>query len=287
MTYVVEVGPRDGLQNESVVIPAATKIAFVDALSRAGLNEIEVTSFVSPRWVPQLADATEVLEGIQRRPGTIYSALIPNLKGLERALPSRPDKIAIFTAASETFNQKNVNTSIEGSFERLKPVVDRAHAEGLTVRGYVSTVFWCPYEGRVPVEKAVWVSERLIEMGCEWVALGDTIGKAAPSEVREVLDVLVKRIPPERVALHFHDTYGTARQNIQAAVEYGIDRFDASAGGLGGCPYAGPGAPGNVATEVVVEALREVGCQVDVDLDELRRARGLILDALTPRPGST
>lgn len=269
---LTEVGPRDGLQNEPGVIPTDRKVAFVDALSQTGVREIEVSSFVSPRWVPQLADAEEVFRRIQRREGVIYSALVPNLKGLERALSVGVDKIAVFTAASETFNRKNINASIQESLARFRPVIREALAAGLPVRGYVSTAFHCPYEGEIPPEQVLPVVEALLELGVEEVSLGDTIGKASPADVRRLMDVLLPRIPVEKVVLHFHATYGMALANVMVAwEEYGIFRFDASAGGLGGCPYA-PGASGNVATEDVVYALQRMGADVRVDLEKVIQA---------------
>jgi hydroxymethylglutaryl-CoA lyase len=272
---IVEVGPRDGLQNEKTIIDTAKKIAFVDALSVSGPSEIEVTSFVAADRIPQLADAEQVLAGIQRRPGIVYSALVPNERGFERALALRPDKIAVFTAASETFNQKNIKTSIAGSFERFAKVLPRARAEKWPVRGYVSTAFWCPYEGKISPQQASAVIAQLFDAGVDEVSIGDTIGKAVPEEVDALLDLVLAYAKPERIALHFHDTYGNAVENVRRGYQRGITTFDASAGGLGGCPYA-PGAKGNVATDIVVRALRDLGAQVDLDLDALARARALL-----------
>ena len=255
MIRIVEVGPRDGLQNEKATLPTATKVAFIDALSEAGLDEIEASAFVSPKWIPQLADAEQVFAQIVRRPGVVYSALVPNEQGLERALRAKADKVAVFTAASETFNLKNINASIAGSIERFKPVVAGAKTAGLPVRGYVSTAFVCPYEGPIKPEQVLPVVEALAELGIEDISIGDTIGKATPADVDALLDQLLPRIPAEQLALHFHDTYGHAVENVIAGYKRGIEAFDASAGGLGGCPYA-PGAAGNVATEAVVKALR-------------------------------
>lgn len=279
MIRIIEVGPRDGLQNEQHAIPTEAKIAFVDALSLARPAEIEVSAFVSPKWVPQLADATEVFRGITRRPGIVYSALVPNLQGLERALAARVDRVSVFTAASETFNKRNVNATIEESIRRFEPVVERARAVGMPVRGYVSTAFWCPYEGRILPAAVVPVVERLFALGVEEVSIGDTIGKAAPDEVRALLDLLLKQIPATRLAMHFHDTYRRARANVLESWRLGITAFDASTGGIGGCPYA-PGASGNVATEVVVQALRQAGATVDLDLTALAAARATIAHAL-------
>ena len=276
---VVEVGARDGLQNEPASIPTGTKVAFVDALSGAGYEEIEVSAFVSPRWVPQLADAEEVLRRIARAPGVVYSALVPNEQGLERALAAGVEKIAVFTAASETFNRKNINASIQESIDRFAPLVPRAHAAGLTVRGYVSTAFWCPYEGRVAPEAAADVAQRLLDLGVDEVSIGDTIGKAVPLEVHVLLDRLLDLLPQDRLAMHFHDTYGTAVANAIAAYERGITTFDASAGGVGGCPYA-PGAAGNIATEDLVWALTRSGASIPVDLERVRAASDLLSAAL-------
>jgi len=272
---IVEVGPRDGLQNEPLQVPSDTKIAFVDALSRSGVDEIEVTAFVSPRWIPQLADAEDVLSRIRRQPGVTYSALVPNEKGLARALRARPDKIAVFTSASETFNRKNINTSVAGSIERFLPVLREAARLKLPVRGYVSTAFFCPYEGAVAPAAAVALVDRLADLGVSEVSVADTIGKASPAEVRILLERLLAGHPPTRLSLHFHDTFGHGVANALAALEFGIRAFDASVGGLGGCPYA-PGATGNVATEKLVPALRQAGFQVEVDLPVLESAGRLI-----------
>jgi hydroxymethylglutaryl-CoA lyase len=276
---VVEVGPRDGLQNEPATIPTETKIAFVDALSAAGYDEIEVTAFVSPAWVPQLADAEQVLSRIRRREGVRYSALVPNEQGLDRALRARADRVAVFTAASETFNRKNINATIAESIERFRPVVPRAHAEGLAVRGYISTAFWCPYQGRIEASAVAALATRLIDLGVEEISIGDTIGMAVPGEVNELLDLLLDSVPPERLAMHFHDTYGTAVANALAAYQRGIRVFDASAGGVGGCPFA-PGAAGNVATEDLAWALERSGAKTGLDLERVSAASALLAAAL-------
>lgn len=276
MIRVVEVGPRDGLQNEPHIVPTATKVEFINFLSQAGVDEIEVSSFVSPKWIPQLADATEVFAGISRRAGLSYSALVPNLTGLERALRCNPDRVAIFTASSESFSQKNVNSSIDGTFERFAPVLQKARSLSLPVRGYISTVFWCPYEGRMPPERTLEVAQRLLDGGCSSVSLGDTVGKATPDEVREVLDHMLPVIGTEFIALHFHDTFGRAAANVAAGYVMGIRQFDASAGGLGGCPYAGPQACGNIATQTLVRTLRQLGAEVRIDLDKLRQAAAVV-----------
>lgn len=279
MIRIVEVGPRDGLQNEPVPIPTEAKVAFVDALSEIGAADIEVSAFVSPKWVPQLWDAREVFEQIKRNDDITYSALVPNERGLERAVEAQADKIAVFTAASETFSGKNTNCSIDASFSRIEPVITRAQAMQLPVRGYVSTAFWCPYEGRIAPEKAADVIERLADYGVTDVSVGDTIGKASPDEVKALLDIVLKRVPADRIAMHFHDTYGRAPQNVVASWEYGIEIYDACTGGIGGCPYA-PGASGNVATGTVVRTLRAVGADVRIDFEALELARHRIIEYL-------
>ncbi|MBI4375965.1 MAG: hydroxymethylglutaryl-CoA lyase [Elusimicrobia bacterium] len=268
----VEVGPRDGLQNEKRTLPPAAKIAFIDALSQAGLEEIEAGAFVSPQAVPQMADSSEVFEGIKRKEGIRYSALVPNEKGLERALQAKVDKIAVFTAASESFNQRNINASVAQSIERFRPVVLKARQSGLPVRAYVSTAFHCPYEGRIGPEKVMAVVGDLLEMGVDELSIGDTIGRASPVDVRRLLDALLPVLPLERVFLHFHDTYGMAVANaLTAWQEYKVPGFDSSAGGLGGCPYA-PGASGNVATEDLAFAFSACGAETGLDLDNIRAA---------------
>jgi len=279
MIRIVEVGPRDGLQSESVAVPTDVKVAYVDALSSAKLPEIEVSAFVSPRWVPQLADAEAVFQRIRRQPGVLYSALVPNEQGLERALAARVGKIAVFTAASETFNRKNINASIDESIRRFSPVVSAARAAKLPVRGYVSTAFWCPYEGRILPDRVVDVSRKLLDLGVDELSIGDTIGKATPEEVRLLVAALGSVVALERVALHFHDTFHRAVLNAQEARMLGIRTFDSSAGGIGGCPYA-PGATGNVATEALIEAFRAGGAEVAGDLAALGEARKIIAPAL-------
>lgn len=282
MIRIVEVGPRDGLQSETVSIPTDAKVAYIDALSASGVAEIEASAFVSPKWVPQLADAEEVFRRIRRAPGITYSALVPNEQGLDRAMTAKVDKIAVFTAASETFNRKNINATIEESIRRFVPVIERARQEKLPVRGYVSAAFWCPYEGRVAPSKAADVCRRLIDLGVDEISIGDTIGKAVPDEVRDLLDQLLPAVPASKMALHFHDTYHHAVENLLASWKRGIETFDSSAGGIGGCPYA-PGASGNVATEAVVEALRGAGAEVRVDLSAISEARRFILPVLGRR----
>jgi hydroxymethylglutaryl-CoA lyase len=259
---IVEVGPRDGLQNEAAAIPVAAKVAFVEALAATGVAEVEVTAFVSPKAIPQLADAEPVLRAVRRRAGVRYSALVPNLQGLERAQAVGVDRVAVFTAASESFNRRNINASIAESIERFRPV---CAAATVPVRGYVSTAFWCPFEGRIAPAAVVDVTRRLADLGVAEVSIGDTIGKASPADVRALLDVLLPA--PVPLALHFHDTYGMAVANaLTAWREYGIAIFDSSAGGLGGCPYA-PGASGNVATEDLCFALAASGADPGVDVD--------------------
>lgn len=283
MIKIVEVGPRDGLQNETAMVPTEAKVAFVNALSETGVSEIEVSAFVSPRRIPQLRDASAVFESILREAGVVYSALVPNLKGLDRAVEAGAGKIAVFTAASETFNRKNINADIDGSLERFRPIVKRAANLGLPVRGYISTAFWCAFEGKIPPGPVVRLAKRLRDMGIEEVAVSDTIGKASPDAVSELLDALIPVVPADRLAVHFHDTYGHGVANVLKSVAYGIRVVDASAGGLGGCPFA-PGATGNVATEAVVAALVNAGEQVDVDLEGLVQARKILDDYLAPMP---
>jgi isopropylmalate/homocitrate/citramalate synthase len=268
---VVEVGPRDGLQNEAAPLSAADKIAFVDRLSATGLPVIEVCSFVSPRWVPQMADAAEVLTGITRRPGVRYTALVPNATGLERALAARADEIAIFAAASETFSRRNINQSIAESLETYGLVARDAIAAGVRVRAYLSTAFGCPFEGEVPPARVVALTQRLLDLGAAEVAVSDTIGIAHPGQVRRLVQTLAEAVPLRQIALHFHDTRGMAAANVLAGFDLGIRTFDASAGGLGGCPYA-PGARGNVATEDVIYLLNGLPASTGVDLDALCEA---------------
>jgi hydroxymethylglutaryl-CoA lyase len=262
---IVEVGPRDGLQNESVPVTADAKVEFVNRLTAAGLRAIEVTAFVSPRWVPQMADADEVARRIERRAGVRYSALVPNLAGLERARAAGLDEIAIFAAASETFNRRNINQGIEESFTGYRLVADAALAAGIRVRAYLSTCFGCPYEGAVPVSRVAALSGRLLALGAFEVVISDTIGVAHPGQVRDVLGAVRAAVPISQTALHVHDTRGTGLANVLMALSLGVTTFDASAGGLGGCPYA-PGAAGNLATEDLVYALDGLGVRTGVDL---------------------
>ena len=272
---VVEVGPRDGLQNESALVSTADKIAFVDHLSAANLPVIEVSAFVSPKWVPQMADAAGVFAGIARRTGIRYTALVPNLAGLDRALAAGVSEIAIVAAASETFSRMNINQSIADSLTTYKEVCRRALAAGLRVRGYLSTAFGCPYEGEIPPSTVATVASRLIELGVIEVAISDTIGIAHPGQVPLVLDQVLKRVAVDRVALHFHDTRGTALANVLVGLEAGIATFDASAGGLGGCPYA-PGAAGNLATDDLIYTLDGLGIETGVSLPALSKATAFI-----------
>lgn len=275
MIKIVEVGPRDGLQNETAKIPVETKIDFVDALSQSGVSEIEVSAFVSPKMVPQLEDAATVFQHIQRKKDVVYSALVPNIKGGERAVDAGVDKIAVFTAASESFNRRNINTSVAGSLERFRPVVELARQQDLPVRGYISTAFWCAFEGKIAPDRVVELARQMIDMGIDELSVSDTIGKATPDEVAALMDDLLPFVPAECIAVHFHDTYGRGIANVLKSVSYGISTVDASAGGLGGCPFA-PGATGNVATESVVAALIRAGKKVDVRIDELTRAYQLL-----------
>ena len=276
---VVEVGPRDGLQNESATVSTADKIAFVDKLSAANLPVIEVSAFVSPKWVPQMADAEQVFAGITRRPGTRYTALVPNVAGLERAQNARVTEVAIFAASSETFSRKNINQSIDDSFTTYKQVCDRALAAGMRVRGYLSTAFGCPYEGAVAAETVATLSSRLIDLGVFEVAVSDTIGIARPDDVPRVLEAVLARVPADKITLHFHDTRGHALANVSVALPFGIRTFDASAGGLGGCPYA-PGAPGNLATGDLIQLLNGMGIETGVSLDAVTAASSFVRSRL-------
>ncbi|MFH5774062.1 hydroxymethylglutaryl-CoA lyase [Paracoccus sp. NGMCC 1.201697] len=261
---IFEMGPRDGLQNEKRRIPAAEKIALVDLLSRAGFRRIEVTSFVSPKWVPQLADAAEVMAGITRAPGISYAVLTPNMKGYEGARAARADEVAIFASASEGFSRANLNAGIAESLERFAPVVAAARADGIPVRGYVSVVTDCPYDGPTPPANVARVAAALRDLGCYEISLGDTIGQGRPETVDAMLSAVLQELPPERLAGHFHDTAGRALANVDASLARGLRVFDAAVGGLGGCPYA-PGAKGNVATEAVAAHLAARGYQTGLD----------------------
>ena len=262
---IVEVGPRDGLQNEPALVPTPLKIAFIDKLSKAGHQFIEVSAFVSPKWVPQMGDAAEVFAGIARKTGVRYGALVPNRAGLDRALAAGVRDIAIFAAASETFSRRNINQSIEASFETYRQIADAAMQAGLRVRAYLSTSFGCPFEGDVDPQRVVDLTERLLQLGAYEVAVSDTIGIAHPGQVSRLLDRLLEKLPAAQVALHFHDTRGTALANVLTALQHGIATFDSSAGGLGGCPYA-PGATGNLATEDLIYMLDGLGIDTGVSL---------------------
>lgn len=282
---ITEVGPRDGLQNEHQAVSTLDKIAFIDALSRSGVAEIEVSSFVSAKWVPQLGDAAEVFAGIQRRPGVVYSALVPNLKGYEAAASCDLRKIALFTAASESFNRRNINASIAESIERFAPVIRCAKTDGLIVRGYISCAVACPYEGAIAPRAVADVARRLVDLGVDEIDLGETIGVAAPTDISRLYDAVGQVVAPAHTALHLHDTRGTALACLLRALELGVRSFDGSAGGLGGCPYA-PGAAGNLATEDVVYCLSRMGVETGVDLSRLVEAGAIIERALgRPLPG--
>ncbi len=276
---IVEVGPRDGLQNEARTVPTDKKAEFVRLLAAAGLKDIEVASFVHPKWIPQLADAQDLIKQLEPNPNVRYSALVPNMKGLDRAIESGIRRIAVFTAASETFNRKNINMGIQESIDVFKPVVDRALKEGISVRGYVSTCFVCPYEGAVPKEKVAEVTRALFDLGVDEVSIGDTIGAATPKDVESTGGHLLGQFPVERLAMHFHDTYGMAIANVYQSLQMGFTTFDSSAGGLGGCPYA-PGASGNVATEDLLYLLDRLGIATGVSLQLLRRASHFIAQEL-------
>jgi len=282
---VVEVGPRDGLQNEKTLVPAATKIALIDRLSVCGFQVVEATSFVSPKWVPQLADAEEVLAGIQQCDGVVYPVLVPNAKGLERALAAGVRHIAVFTAASDAFNLKNTNIDVDGSLERLKPVVEQAREAGVSVRGYVSTVLGCPYQGHVPLGDVVRVTDALHAMGCDEISLGDTIGVGTPAKAREMLLACAQTVPMAQLAVHFHDTYGQALANVLACLEAGVRVVDSAVGGLGGCPYA-KGASGNLATEDLLYMLDGLGLRTGIDLQAVTDTAVWISGELGRKPAS-
>ncbi|WP_428641204.1 hydroxymethylglutaryl-CoA lyase [Roseibium sp.] len=266
-----EMGPRDGLQNEKLFVPTAQKIELVDLLSKCGFRKIEVTSFVSPKWVPQMADAQEVMEGIYRHPAVVYSVLTPNVKGYTAAKRVSADEVAIFGSASEGFSKKNINCSVAESIERFRPLLEKAHEDGIPVRGYVSCVTDCPYDGPTPPEKVAEVAAQLFELGCYEISLGDTIGAGTPQTIAAMLDAVLTAVPAEKLAGHYHDTKGRALENIEVSLEKGLRTFDSAVGGLGGCPYA-PGAKGNVATEAVVGLMNEKGYETGIDLDALSAA---------------
>ncbi|RMX08673.1 hydroxymethylglutaryl-CoA lyase [Corticibacter populi] len=282
---LVDVGPRDGLQNEKQLVPAEVKIGLVQRLQAAGLREIEVTSFVSPQWVPQMADNAQVMAGIERRPGVRYSVLVPNMKGFEAALPSRPDEIVVFASASESFSQANINCSIAGSIERFAPVVEAARAKGIHVRGAMSCTVGCPYEGEVAPEQVVRLAGLMRQIGVQHVGVADTIGVGTPRKVQKALEAALRHYALDDVSGHFHDTYGQAVANTLAALELGVWQFDTSVAGLGGCPYA-KGATGNVATEDVVFMLDGMGIETGIDLDKLVDA-GLYISDYLGRPSQS
>jgi len=282
---VVEVGPRDGLQNEPNDIPTKIKIDFINRLSQTGLQIIEATSFVSSKWVPQMGDHTEVMKGIKRNPNVRYTALAPNLQGLEDALASKAQEIAVFTAASEMFSQKNTNCSIEESLNRIASVIEGAKKNNIPVRGYVSCAIACPYEGKIDPKQVMNVSEKLLNLGCYQISLGDTIGVGTPNKVEKLINVVSQKIPIDKLAVHFHDTYAQALVNIYTALEKGIATVDSSVAGLGGCPYA-PGAGGNAATEDVVYLLDGLGIENGIDLRQLAKTGRMICDHLNILPRS-
>jgi hydroxymethylglutaryl-CoA lyase len=282
---MVEVGPRDGLQNESAVVPTEVKIELIDRLSATGLAAIEVASFVSPKWLPQMADSAAVLQGISRRPGVSYPVLVPNLQGLEAAIAAGAEEVAVFGAASESFSRKNINCSIAVSFDRFGAVCEAARKQGLRVRGYVSCALGCPYEGAVAPETVAWVAGRMMELGCYEISLGDTIGVGTPLKAQAMIDAVARKVRIERLAVHFHDTYGQALANILAVLERGVAVLDSSVAGLGGCPFA-PGAAGNVASEDLLFMLKGLGIETGVDLQALVEA-GRYISRFLKRPSGS
>jgi len=281
---IVEVGPRDGLQDESRYVPVETKLKLIHRLAECGIPVVEATSFVHPRWVPQLADAEELMAGLERRQGTRYPVLVPNERGYDRARDAGATEVAVFSAASEAFNQRNINCSIEESFQRFRPVLERARADNVRVRGYISCVLGCPYQGEVAISDVVRVAEALLEAGCAEISLGDTIGVGTAGKARAMLRAVLESVPVERLAVHYHDTYGQAIANILVSLELGLRTVDSSVAGIGGCPYA-RGATGNVATEDVVYLIEGLGLDTGVDLDALARVGRWIAGTLG-RPGS-
>ena len=280
-----EMGPRDGLQNEAQAVTVETKVALVERLAGAGLTRIETGSFVSPKWVPQMADSAEVFARIERAPGVRYTALTPNLKGLEAAIAAKVDEVAVFAAASESFSRRNINCSVAESLERFRPVVEAARAAGLPVRGYVSCVLGCPFDGEIAPGAVAEVTRELDAMGCYAVSLGDTIGVGTPRRAQAMIEACARVVPVDRLAIHFHDTYGQALANILACLELGVAVVDASVAGLGGCPYA-PGATGNVATEDVVYMLHGMGIETGIDFDALIGVAAFISERLGRPPVS-
>jgi hydroxymethylglutaryl-CoA lyase len=282
---IVEVGPRDGLQNEPGSVPTEVKVALIERLAAAGLPAVEATAFVSPKWVPQMADHTEVLERIRRKPGVSYPVLTPNLKGFEAARAAGATEVAVFGAASESFSRKNINCSIAESLERFRPIVELSVKENIKVRGYVSCVLGCPYEGEVKPQRVAEVAGALYDMGCYEISLGDTIGVGTPGRTKAMIEACTSRVPLEALAGHYHDTYGQALANIYASLELGVASFDASVAGLGGCPYAA-GASGNVATEDVIYLLNGLGIETGIDLDRLVDIGQWICSVLGREPAS-
>lgn len=282
---IVEVGPRDGLQNEPQTVETRVKIELIDRLSATGLRAVEATAFVSPKWVPQMGDNAAVMAGIARKPGVSYPVLVPNMKGFEAAVAANCDEVAVFAAASESFSRKNINCSIDESLERFAPVIEAARAENVRVRGYISCVLGCPYEGDVSPGAVAGVAARLFDMGCYEISLGDTIGTGTPGATEAMLDCVAQRVPVENLAGHFHDTYGQALANILAAMQRGVSVFDSAVAGLGGCPYA-RGATGNVATEDVIYMLDGMGIKTGVDLEAVVDTGKFISDALGRPPAS-
>ena len=283
--HIVEVAARDGLQNEAAMVATADKIELIDRLSATGLRSIEATSFVSPRWVPQLADAAEVMAGITRRPGVSYPVLVPNEQGYDRALAAGATDVAVFTAASEAFNRKNINAGVDESIDRFVPVLARARADGVRVRGYVSTVLGCPYQGAVPLADVVRVARRLHDLGCWQVSLGDTIGVGTPHQARQMLLAVAAEVPMADLAVHFHDTWGQALANVAACIEAGVRVADSAVAGTGGCPYA-RGASGNVASEDVIYMLHGMGMRTGVDLPALAATGNWLAERLGRQTGS-
>lgn len=282
---IVEVGPRDGLQNEKQEVPTQVKLELIERLADAGLPAVEATAFVSPKWIPQMADHTEVLEGIRRKPGVSYPVLTPNLKGFEAARAAGATEVAIFGAASESFSQKNINCSIAESLERFRPVADAARAANVKVRGYLSCVLGCPYEGEIAPEKVAEVAQALYDMGCYEISLGDTIGTGTPGKTKAMIEAVARRVPVGKLAGHYHDTFGQALANIYASLELGVATFDTSVAGLGGCPYA-KGASGNVATEDVVYMLQGLGIETGIDLGKVVDTGQWICGVIGKEPAS-
>ncbi|MEE1576213.1 MAG: hydroxymethylglutaryl-CoA lyase [Deltaproteobacteria bacterium] len=282
---IVEVGPRDGLQNESSWVPTEIKIELIDKLAQSGIKTIEAASFVSPKWIPQMKDSSEVMDGIPKKPGVRYPVLTPNLKGLERALQAGAEEVAVFAAASEAFSQKNINCSISESIERFRPLIDEAIAAGITVRGYISCVMGCPYQGKVDTEKVADLAETMSNMGCREISLGDTIGIGTPLQAQNLVKTVNQCVPLDQIALHFHDTRGQALANLYACLELGISVIDSSVAGLGGCPYA-KGASGNVATEDVLYMLDGMGIKTGIDAEKLLDAVQFISKSLDRSPQS-